>query len=123
LLFTNILETMIYAPSLLLLLLASAQSRVPSKDIDLAAFDTNKVEALTVQGAALENLGHSVSGAGDVNGDGYADVIVGAPNAAPNGRDFAGAAYLVLGKASGFATLDLASFTSGDSTGFIMQGA
>ncbi len=28
---------------------------------------------------ALENLGHSVAGGGDVNGDGFSDVIVGAP--------------------------------------------
>jgi hypothetical protein len=62
-----------------------------------------------------------VSGAGDVNNDTYADVIVGASGASPNGRDGAGAVYVMWGKKSGFATVDLANFVPGDSTGFIIQ--
>jgi hypothetical protein len=47
-------------------------------------------------------LGTSVAGAGDVNGDGYDDVIVGAPqyNA---GKAHAGAAFVFLGSATGIA--------------------
>ena len=45
-------------------------------------------------------LGSSVAGAGDVNGDGYADVIVGAPLYA-NGQAFEGAAFVYLGAAKG----------------------
>ncbi len=45
----------------------------------------------------LAHLGTSVAPAGDVNGDGYADVIVGAPNAL--GAN--GAAYIFLGGPSG----------------------
>jgi hypothetical protein len=56
-----------------------------------------------------------------VNGDGYADVIIGAPYAAPNGRDGAGAVYVLFGKKSGFATVDLATFNSSDSAGYIIQ--
>src|SRR5438270_2169251 len=47
-------------------------------------------------------LGHAVAGAGDVNGDGLADVIVGAPeapgagNTAPPGFLRSGAAYVVF---------------------------
>jgi hypothetical protein len=62
-----------------------------------------------------------VSGAGDVNGDTYADVIVSAPWADPNGRDAAGAVYVIFGKKSGFATVDLANFVPGDSMGFVIQ--
>jgi len=39
-----------------------------------------------------DNAGTSVAGAGDVNGDGYADILIGAPGYATGGR-----AYLVLG--------------------------
>lgn len=48
---------------------------------------------------AFANLGSSVAGAGDVNGDTYADVIVGAPD-----YDDAGAAFIFLGSASGVAS-------------------
>ncbi len=46
--------------------------------------------------------GYSVSGAGDVNGDGFADLIVGARHAAPHGL-FSGSGYVVFGKKTGFA--------------------
>jgi hypothetical protein len=45
-------------------------------------------------------LGFSVAGAGDVNGDGYADVIVGAPFY-DAGENDEGAAFVFLGSASG----------------------
>ncbi len=43
--------------------------------------------------------GGSVSGAGDVNGDGLADLIVGASSADPGGRDRAGESYVVFSPA------------------------
>ena len=49
--------------------------------------------------ATDDHAGWSVAGAGDVNGDGYADFLVGAPDN-DAGETNAGAAYLVLGSAS-----------------------
>ncbi len=69
--------------------------------------------------AANDVLGISVSNAGDVNGDGFADLIVGAAGA-PNGN-FSGSSYIVFGKAAGFdATFDLSSLNG--SNGFRLDG-
>jgi hypothetical protein len=48
------------------------------------------------------NFGDSVASAGDVNGDGYADVIVGAPNYVTSSTDV-GASFVFHGSASGVA--------------------
>ena len=65
---------------------------------------------LRIQGIdALDNSGLDVSGAGDVNGDGYHDIIIGARNADPEGILSAGEGYLILGRASLPAVLNLQS--------------
>jgi len=48
-------------------------------------------------GAAGMQFGRSVASAGDVNGDGTTDYIVGGPNASPSGKSSAGAAYVYSG--------------------------
>ncbi len=52
---------------------------------------------------ASANFGRSVATAGDVNGDGYSDVIVGAERFS-NGQTFEGRAYLYFGSASGLSS-------------------
>ena len=47
-----------------------------------------------------EELGYSVASAGDVNGDGYDDILVGAPKF-DNGHSDEGVAYLFLGSSAG----------------------
>ncbi|MCC5665254.1 tandem-95 repeat protein [Nostoc sp. CHAB 5784] len=65
--------------------------------------------------------GYSVSNAGDINGDGFDDLIIGAPGAGPNGKSRAGESYVVFGKSSGFgASLNLSSLDG--SNGFVING-
>jgi len=58
--------------------------------------------------AGNASFGYAVAGAGDVNADGYADVVVGA-NGVGSGS---GAAYLYLGGPAGLATTPAVSLTS-----------
>jgi hypothetical protein len=61
--------------------------------------------------AADDNSGFSVASAGDINGDGFDDVIIGALQADPNGIG-SGASYVVFGAAGGFAAnLNLSALT------------
>ncbi|NCY25463.1 MAG: hypothetical protein EBX37_11610 [Alphaproteobacteria bacterium] len=53
-------------------------------------------------GAVTDELGDSVASAGDVNGDGYADLIIGSLLGAPNGNAGAGSSYVIFGRSSGF---------------------
>ncbi len=76
----------------------------------------------SIDGEAAQHFsGHSVEGAGDVNGDGLADVIVGAYGAEPNGI-LSGRAYVVFGREAGKPT-QLAAVASGLGGGFVMNGA
>ncbi|MCA9056137.1 MAG: FG-GAP repeat protein, partial [Planctomycetaceae bacterium] len=65
--------------------------------------------------------GYSVSGAGDFNGDGFDDFIIGAPDANPGTDPFAGESYLIFGKASGFPTTFLIGDLDG-TNGFLIPG-
>jgi hypothetical protein len=85
-------------------------SWVGTPSFDLAALDGNNGFRLIGTGRPFDRTGFSVSSAGDVNGDGFDDLIIGAPEVGldPYG---AGASYVVFGKGSwvGVPSLDLAT--------------
>jgi hypothetical protein len=67
------------------------------------------------EGSAESKLGATVGAAGDVNGDGYADVVVGAPGWGGNvcpGCDHQGGIYLYYGSASGLIITPSWGFTA-----------
>ncbi len=65
----------------------------------------NVADALLEQPQTLAQVGSSVAGAGDVNGDGYSDILVGAKNYDDGAVD-SGAAFLYFGGASFNTTVD-----------------
>ncbi|MFV0243486.1 MAG: VCBS domain-containing protein [Qingshengfaniella sp.] len=69
-----------------------------------------------------DQLGRAVSSAGDVNGDGLDDMIIGAPYADPNGQNNAGTGYVIFGKTDGGSLDLLAVRNNADTRGFAING-
>lgn len=91
----------------------SAQMRITGSGPDRG------LELLNITGAAAgDTFGHWVGGAGDVNNDGYDDLIVGAPTNDAGGQD-AGRAYIFFGSQfiDGIADVVLTGATAGDNFG------
>ena len=90
------------------------------KDFDLDTLDGTT--GFKIEGEAAGDLSStSVSGGGDINGDGFADLIVGAAYADTNGHADSGATYVIFGKASGF-TPTLSLTTLNGTNGFRING-
>lgn len=67
-----------------------------------------------------DRSGNSVSGAGDINGDGLDDLIIGASYADPNGNAYSGESYVIFGDVAFSASIDLTMLTG--SNGFVIDG-
>ena len=100
-------------------------------DIMLSSISTSPAVGFRILGAAnSDSMGRAVSGAGDVNGDGVADLIVGAYLADPTtltGGSNAGIAYVIFGRnvaagAQAFYELQLASIKTGSTNGYRILG-
>jgi hypothetical protein len=96
------------------------QSSPFSTTLNLSSLDGSN--GFSIDGIdAQDRLGHSISGAGDFNGDGIDDIIIGAPYGDPNGRD-SGESYVVFGQSSGFSSaLNLSSLNGNN--GFVINGS
>jgi len=99
----------------------------PADVVDLVSL--NQTTGLVIHGGVPDGLpdgkvndgaGISVSGAGDVNGDGYDDAVIGAFYADPNDRFQAGQGYVVFGGPNTPAVIALADLDG--SNGFMMNG-
>ncbi|MBS1565343.1 MAG: VCBS repeat-containing protein [Bacteroidetes bacterium] len=74
----------------------------------------------TGSGAASSYYGACVAGAGDVNGDGYSDILIGAPGV---GANYNGAVYLYKGSAAGITGTTAAWSKTGASYSVLGIGA
>ena len=85
---------------------------------------TSGIGGFLINGITADhNSGYSVSSAGDVNGEGFDDVIIGAPNTDPNSNSASGSSYVVFGKA-GTTTVNLVDVagSAAGSGGFVING-
>jgi hypothetical protein len=99
----------------------AARGQVFPAAIDLSLL--NGTDGFVINGIdAGDRSGISVSTAGDVNGDGIDDIIIGADYADPNGQSNAGESYVVFGGAGVGAAgvINLSSLTG--TNGFVING-
>jgi len=83
-------------------------------------------EAQASDGSTSDQLGLWVTAAGDVDGDGYDDLLVGAPGDDDDGTD-SGSAYVYYGSATGISSSDETKLTAsdaaaGDAFGTVVAG-
>jgi len=88
-------------------------------NLDLSSL--NGTDGFVINGRASGfSSGGSVSSAGDINGDGFDDILIGAYRADSNGAE-SGESYVVFGSDAPFAaSLDLSSLDGGN--GFVIKG-
>lgn len=96
--------------------------------LDLAQLTAGSSGFVIYGADARDQAGRAVAAAGDINGDGFGDLIIGAPGGDLAGdtkfRTYAGEAYVVYGKAGGFdPSIDLTGIATGTgATGFVLYG-
>ena len=91
------------------------------KSEELSAIEqSGNAGGFVINGVSFDDRsGYSVSSAGDVNGDGLADLIVGASRDDPNGSN-SGASYVVFGNTDG-TVVELSDVENGTG-GFVLNG-
>ncbi|WP_221066355.1 integrin alpha [Methylomagnum ishizawai] len=89
---------------------------------DMALGQLDGTDGFRLDGSAGQNAGTSVSGIGDINGDGRADLGIGASWADPDQRLGAGSAYVLFGKTGGYAPTQNLDPVDG-TQGFRIDGA
>lgn len=80
-------------------------------DVQISSIDAGASDSVGFRLTGFEstnfNARDSIATGGDINGDGYDDVVFGAPKTRVDGVYGVGAAYVVFGKSAGFSNLDI----------------
>lgn len=109
------------------ILFGSGGSGLPGSSPDFTFASYTKGQAIDLFGDPGDHAGAAVAAVGDVDGDGFQDVAIGAPNHTIGNRTAAGGAYLVFGR-SDLKTLNKSIFLSvlaagADNRAVFLQGA
>jgi methionine-rich copper-binding protein CopC len=90
--------------------------------VNLSAIAAGTGNGFVINGQCADDAsGFTVAGAGDVNGDGLADLLVAAPNSDPAGGANAGRNYVVFGQ-TGASAVNLSAIAAGTGNGFVING-
>nr|WP_315239713.1 HYR domain-containing protein [uncultured Flavobacterium sp.] len=82
----------------------------------------NGTNGFSIEGKATnDHLGSTTKSAGDINGDGIADIMIGAPGVDAGGLTDVGAIYVIFGKA-GLSTTTFDVSTLDGTNGFVIKG-
>jgi hypothetical protein len=94
------------------IIFGSKQSNYFSNPIELSVLGS---KGLTIKGSnSGHNAGWAVSGAGDFNGDGINDLLIGATNPSDNENGIDGESYVIFGKRGFSSTIDLSNIGLND---------
>jgi hypothetical protein len=94
--------------------------KTSNEAIELASVAAGRGGLVINGGSSQDYSGYSISSAGDVNGDGFADLIVGAPKSNVLGLR-SGRSFVVFGKTATSA-IDLSAIARGGGGGFVING-
>ena len=76
-----------------------------------------------INGPTGSQLGNAVAGIGDVNDDGFADVIISATTGDVSGRPKAGYAFVIFGRVGPFTDITVTATWAASSVGFMILGS
>jgi hypothetical protein len=92
-----------------------------ASNIDLASLTLSQGFSITGVSSGVKS-GYSVAIAGDFNGDGYADIIIGAPGYNEKGQgitSYAGISYIIFGKENSFNNINLDTLSTSEGLSII----
>lgn len=92
-----------------------------TSEIDPLSFSSGSSGFRVIGGAAGDHAGETVGSAGDVNGDGFDDVLIGASGVDFLSRNDTGAVFVLFGRIGPYSDISLKSFVAG-SLGFTVFG-
>lgn len=113
---SSLFATLNNRPNCGLVVIVLGRNSGANVEVDISTVSSGLTMRRIIGGASTDYLGESMAPIGDINKDGFADIMIGAPNTDRLGRTNVGVTFVIFGKAStsAYTDLDLISLTSVD---------